>query len=361
MNLIRANSPAACRRVFSSDQLIERFDKWLLGRGFSVNTRISYIFAAKQFSTFLTDKPITAATKEDVRGYLGSLYMQELAPTTIQSRLHSLRAFFDFLRCGYQVRDSVPRHILRRKLPLRLPHVKSEEEIERLIFAAHTPRDLAILELGYASGLRVSELAQLRIEDVNLKARTLVVRQGKGGKDRIGLFGRKAAEALAVYVGSRQTGPLFVREPRMQRGGITRNPYGVWWGQWRETDASGTRVVRSVRLGDYDLPTKERARQALDAFLKNKLPASRQETVSVGLASRSIYRIVVAAAKRAGLTSVHPHTLRHSCATHLLNRGVDIRFVQELLGHTSLVATQKYLHVAIKRLREVHRRCLERG
>jgi site-specific recombinase XerD len=118
--------------------------------------------------------------------------------------------------------------------------------------------------------------------------------------------------------------------------------------------------MRSVCLGDYELPTKERARQALNAFLKNKLPASRQEGVGVGLVSRSIYRIVVLAAKRAGITGISPHTLRHSCATHLLNRGVDIRFVQELLGHCNLGATQKYLHVAIERLQKVHE-LLERG
>ena len=118
--------------------------------------------------------------------------------------------------------------------------------------------------------------------------------------------------------------------------------------------------MRSVRLGDFDLPTKERARQALNAFLSDKLPTSRKEFRD-GLVTRSIYRIVVLAAKRTGITGVHPHTLRHSMATHMLNRGMDVRFVQELLGHSAPNATQKYLHVAIGHLQEVHRRCLERG
>src|SRR5438552_3575061 len=123
----------ACRRVFNSDQLIERFDKWLLICGRSANTRVTYRFAAKQFAQFLTDKPITAATKEDVRGFLGTLYFRELAASSIQSRLDAVRVFFDFLQLGDQVRDSIPRHILRRNLPMRLPNAKSEEEIERII------------------------------------------------------------------------------------------------------------------------------------------------------------------------------------------------------------------------------------
>ena len=351
----------ACRRVFTNTQLLERFDQWLEVCGSSPLTRTSYVTAGKQFATYLAGKPFTGVTTADVRGFIGQLYSRNLQPSTMAGRLFALRSLFDFLQVGGQVLTSAPRYIQTRKLPKRLPHAKSEEEIERLINAAETRRDRAILELLYASGLRVSELAHLRVEDVNLTARSLIVRQGKGGKDRIGLFGRKAAEALAAYLGNRATGPLFVRERRKQRGGITRDRYGAWWGQWREADRNGKRVMRSVRLGDYELSTRERARQALSAFLRSKLPPSGPDAPSNGLLTRSIYRIVVNAGKRAGVAGVHPHTLRHSMATHMLNRGVDIRFVQELLGHTSLAATQKYLHVAIERLQEVHRRCLERG
>ena len=350
----------ACRRIFFNAQLLERFDQWLQICGKSPHTRSNYIEAGKQFAKYLADKSFAAVTTADIRGFLGQLYSRNLQSSTMAGRLSALRSLFHFLELGDQVRTSAPRYIQTRKLPVRLPHAKSEEEIERLINAAETPRDRAILEMLYASGLRVSELAHLRVEDVSLNARSLVVRKGKGGKDRIGLFGTKAAEALAAYLGDRQTGPLFVRERRKQRGGGTRDSDGAWWGQWREESTDGKRVMRSVCLGDYELPTKERARQALNAFLKNKLPASRQEGVGVGLVSRSIYRIVVLAAKRAGITGISPHTLRHSCATHLLNRGVDIRFVQELLGHCNLGATQKYLHVAIERLQKVHE-LLERG
>jgi site-specific recombinase XerD len=347
-----------CHRVFNNDQLIARFGEWLQVCGKARNTQVNYAVAAKQFAAFLVDKPLTAATKEDVRGFIGSLYTKGWAPATLQARLDALRSLFDCLQLGGQVRESVPRYVLRRKLPKRLPVAKSEEEIGQLIAAARTLRDRAILEIAYASALRISELVRLNVEDVNLRARSLIVREGKGGNDRIGLFGRKAAEALQAYLGDRKTGPLFVAQQKAQRGSITRDRWGSWRGWWRETAPNGKHVKRSVRLGDYELPTKERAREALDAFLKGKLPTMPSTN---RLVTRSLYRVIVKAAKRAGLTGIHPHILRHSCATHCLNRGMDIRFVQELLGHTSLVATQKYLHLSTANLLRVHREFFPEG
>jgi integrase/recombinase XerD len=341
------------RRRFDNRLLLEKFENYLTAVNYSVHTRVRYTGTARQFNTFLNGKNLASVNRNDVSNFLAMLMEKKLQPITLANALFSLRSLYKFLQLGDQVLASAPHFIATRKFPLRLPKAKSEAEIEQIINAAQSPRDRAILELLYASGLRVSELAHLRVEDVNLRARSLIVCQGKGGKDRIGLFGRKAAEALDVYLGNRKTGPLFVRDPRKQRGGVTRGKYGDWWGQWRENG-----VLRSVRLGDYELPTKERARQALDAFLKDKLPELRFN--EHGLKTRSIYRIVVTAAKRAGIEGVHPHTMRHSMATHLLNRGVDIRFVQEILGHEGLGATQKYLHIAISRLQEVHK-LLERG
>jgi integrase/recombinase XerC len=338
----------AIRRVFDNSQIIERFDRWLMICGKAANTRRAYTDAAKQFAKFLLDKPLTAVTKDDVRGFMGSLYAKGFAATTIQARLDALRALGDCLQLGGQVRVSVPRYILRRKVPKRLPHAISEEEIERLIAAARTPRDLSILELGYASGLRVSELANLLIEDVNLRAQSLIVRQGKGGDDRIALFGRAAAAALRVYIGDRRNGRLFLQHPHHQRGGVTRDRFGAWYGSWY--NESGKHCF--VRLGDYELPTKEQAREALDAHLVGKLPERNPDMKPLGV--KGIYRVIATAAERAGIVGVHPHTLRHSCATHCLNRGMDVRHVQEVLGHASLISTQKYLHVATANLQNTY-------
>jgi len=343
----------ACRRIFNNDQIIERFDKWLLICGKAKSTRENYALAAKQLGKFLVNKPLTAITKEDVRGFIGFLYTKGFAASTIQARLDALRCLGDCLQLGGQTRASVPRYLLRRKLPKRLPPVKTEKEIEQLIKAAHTPRDLAIMELGYASGLRVNELSNLRVEDVNLRARSVIVREGKGGDDRIGLFGAPAATALRHYLGSRTSGRLFLQHPRHQRGGVWFDKrWHIWSGQWRETDDTGKRIMRTVRLGDYEIPNRERARIALDAYLAGRLPKRAPDEKPLG--KKGIYRVIVAAAKRAGIAGVHPHVLRHSCATHCLNHGMDIRHVQELLGHTSLKATQKYLHLATANLQKTH-------
>jgi site-specific recombinase XerD len=374
------------RRVFDNRQIIERFDKWLMICGKAKNTRDSYVLAVKQFSKFIINKPLTAATKEDVRAFIGDLYTKGFAATTIQARLDALRVFGDCLQLGGQVRASVPRYLLRRKLPKRLPPVKSEKEIQRLIAAVRTPRDLAIMELGYASGLRVNELANLRIEDVNLRGRSLVVRQGKGGDDRIALFGRPAALALKNYFGKRTSGPAFVRQ--QQRGGISKDKYGTWWARLGETDDKGSpvlsqngkRVLRHIRLGSsrrpkahdpwaqhrlryFEIPNKERARQALEAFIRaDKNRTIRPEKISTdALTTRQIYRVIVRAAKRAGITGIHPHVLRHSCATHCLNHGMDIRHVQEMLGHTSISTTQKYLHVSTANLKRIHSKFFPKG
>jgi integrase/recombinase XerD len=279
----------ACRRVFDNSQLIERFEKWLLLCSMSENTRLSYLHTAKKFGEFLIDRPLTSVTRNDVLAYLGLLLTRNLSATTLAHHQFALRTFFRFLQLGNQVTVSPPHQVQTRKLPKRLPRVKSEEEIERIIVAADTPRNLAILELLYASGLRVSEIAHLQVEELNLDAGSLTVHRGKGDKDRVGFFGRKAALALKDYLRGRQAGSLF------------------------------------------------------------------------GITSRAIWRIVAKSAKRAGVTEVSPHTFRHSFATHLLNRGTDIRFVQELLGHTSLMATQNYLHVAIANLQCTHAKFHPRG
>ncbi len=349
----------AIRRIFNNDQLIERFDKWLLICGKAANTRLSYILAAKRFAKFLVNKPLMAATKEDVRDFVGSLYVKGFAASTIQARLDALRVLGDCLQLGGLVRASVPRAILRRKIPKRLPHALSEEEIQRLIGAARIPRDLAILELGYASGLRVNELANLRIEDINVNARSLIVRQGKGGNDRIALFGRPAADALRKYIGNRMSGRLFLQHPHRQRGGVWFDKrWHIWSGQWRETDDTGKRVMRTIKLGDYDITNRERARIALHEYLSDKLPKGKPDGKPLG--KMGVYRAIVAAAKRAGIAGVHPHVLRHSCATHCLDHGMDIRHVQEVLGHSSLLATQKYLHVSTVNLKQIHTKVFPR-
>jgi site-specific recombinase XerD len=195
----------------------------------------------------------------------------------------------------------------------------------------------------------------MNVEDICLPARSATVRRGKGDKDRIVLFGRPAAKALKTYLNGRDKGPLFLTEPVIQKGGVSRDRWGAWRGFWRERDGAGKSAMRSVRLGDYELPTKERAQAALEAFL-TRLPRQQHGREQKRLGKKDVWRVVVNTAMRAGLGHITTHQLRHSFATHCIDHGMDIRYLQELLGHTSLIATQKYLHSSPTKLLGVHRK-----
>jgi integrase/recombinase XerC len=230
-----------------------------------------------------------------VRGYLADLHQRGLARASIARRLATLRSFFRFLVRRGLARTNPAREVRTPSLPGRLPGhlpIDQSEALFRQRFGDDetSRRDRAILEVLYASGVRVAELSGLDLEDVDLREGGLRV-LGKGRKERIVPLGAKAIEALRAYLGAREgtRGPLF----RNLRGG-------------RLTVRSLHRIVRS------------RARAA-------------------GLAGR-----------------VTPHTLRHTFATHLLDAGADLRLIQELLGHARLATTQRYTHVSADRLAKVY-------
>jgi integrase/recombinase XerC len=345
------------RRSFANEVLIEKFDQYLMVIKYSPRTRTRYACWLKQFGKFLDGKNFAAVKSLEVRAFLGTLRDRNFEKATIASALNALRAFYHFLQLGDQVLIEAPYQVQVTKISKRLPHALSVKEIKKILAAARTPRNLALLELAFASGLRVSELANLRIEEVNLRARTLMVREGKWGRDRLALFGRPAAAALRAYLGDRSTGFVFQPEPRRQQGGVTRGKGGDWWGQWREGGE-----MHSLRLGD--IPTKERARQALADFLRAKFAPTPAKEASAErrLSPRSILRMVVKVAARAKIGKrVTVHTFRHSFATACLNGGMDLRHVQTLMGHTSLGWTQRYLHVSMDRLKKTHTKFLKRG
>lgn len=345
------------RRSFANEILREKFDCYLAVIKFSPHTRLRYGTWVKQFGEFLGDKNFAAVKSLEVRAFLSTLYDRDLEKGTIASALHALRAFYRFLQLGDQVLISEPHKVLVTKISKRLPHALSLREIKRILAVAGTPRNSALLELAFASGLRVSELANLRVEELNLRARSLMVTNGKWGRDRLALFGRPAAAALRAYLGDRTSGFVFQPDPRRQQGGVTRGKGGDWWGQWREGGK-----MHNVRLGDYEIPTEERARQALADFLRVKLQPAKEAPPERRLSSRSILRMVVKVAARAKIGKrVTVHTFRHSFASACLNRGMDIRHVQALMGHTSLSWTQKYLHISMDRLKKIHTKFLKRG
>lgn len=253
--------------------------------------------------------PPGRVTTLDLRGFVASLHEAGYAKATVARRLACLRSFFRFALREEWVQTNPARPLRNPRGGRKLPHFLTSAEIGRLLSvpAADTPlglRDRAILETLYSAGLRVSELVALRDGDVDLAAGLLRVR-GKGRRERLGLLGTHAVRALERWLQRRRLHPSQPAGP----------------------DAP-------VFVNRFGRP----------------------------LTTRSVARLLEKYLRQAQLdTRATPHTLRHSFATHLLDRGADIRSVQELLGHKSLSTTQIYTHVSTAALRGVYERAHPRA
>ncbi len=275
---------------------MERFrDHLVADRDLAPLTVRNYLADVEPLRDYMAKREIPAFAdldRRDVRGYLAWLHELGYERTSIARKLSATRSLFRWLdRIGEVERDPLPPRGTF-KTDSRLPRFLSPDEAERLMDVPDATtdkgiRDRALLELVYASGLRVSEVSGLDVDSVNLETRELRVR-GKGSKERIALMGEAARDALRLYMS----------EVRPEAASL---------------DAGGALFVN--RYGKR-------------------------------LGQRSIQKSVRSYAARAGLGSgVHTHTLRHSFATHLLSGGADLRVVQELLGHASPATTQIYTHV----------------
>jgi integrase/recombinase XerC len=257
-------------------------------------------------------------TPLDLRGYVSALHEAGYAKTSVARRLASLRTFYKFAQ-REGLADSNPAKPLRNPRPDRkLPHFLSSDEIGRLLQAppamtAQGQRDRAILETMYSAGLRVSEAVGMNDADLDL-AEGLVRIRGKGRRERLAPIGSFAAKAIQRWVKVRKTGVATA---------VNRRGHA----------ASGAQTV---------------------PLFTNKF--------GTRLTTRSVHRMLLKYLKLTGLDlRTTPHTLRHSFATHLLDRGADIRSVQELLGHKSLVTTQIYTHVSTAGLRAVYEKAHPRA
>lgn len=243
-----------------------------------------------------------------LRAFLGQL-ATTCAPSSIARKLSSFRAFFAYLERSGGLRKNPAALLASPKLRRKLPRFLDAETAAEVMAApgeseqperAESHRDSALLELLYGSGLRVSELSQLDLTDLELSSHELRV-LGKGGKERIVPVGSKAAAALREYLARRDQ--------------LTKPP--------RSPDPSALFVSRRGRR------------------------------LSVRWIQRLVQRYGVVGAGRPDL---HPHALRHSCATHMLEGGADLRAIQEMLGHSSLTTTQRYTHVSMDQLLAVYDR-----
>lgn len=241
-----------------------------------------------------------------IRAFLGNLRERNLGKATIARKLSAVRSFLKFLLRRGMIERNPAAGVRTPKRDKKLPHFLSRDEVERLLKApvgadARSTRDRAILEVMYSTGLRVGELAALRLGDVDLHEGTALAR-GKGKKERMVPLGSFALAAVGKYLAMRP-----------QKGKSAESPLFL------------------NRFGG-------------------------------GLSTRSVRRLFEKYVKIAGLSPrTSPHTLRHSFATHMLDAGADLRSVQELLGHASLSTTQVYTHLTTTRLREIYERAHPRA
>jgi tyrosine recombinase XerC len=278
---------------------IEKFIRYLeIEKNYSKHTIINYRLDLSDFNKFLGETPLEKIDYLFLRKYLAILKEKNLGTRSILRHLSTLRSFFRFLtREGYLKTN--PILLLSSPKPDKhLPQFLTEEEVIRLIGATFSNkkiderslRDRAILETFYSTGIRISELVGLSIDDVDFISGVVKV-LGKGKKERIAPIGEAALTSIRNYLNKR----------KKQTEAVFLNKNGK-----RITD----RGVRGI-VGKY---------------------------------------IRLAGIKQ----GVSPHTLRHSFATHLLNRGADLRSVQELLGHANLSTTQIYTHLTTDRLKSVY-------
>jgi len=279
---------------------VEKFLRYLeTERGASEHTVRSYRRDLDAFFEYVRSE-IESLDETDIRGFVADQITRGLSKTTAGRRLATLRSFFSFLHREGYVKANPARLVKTPKKANLLPRFLTVDDVFSLVEKPEgigflPARDKAILELLYASGLRVSELAGLDQDDINVKEGLLKAR-GKGRKERIAPIGRKALDALKAY------------------------------------------MIERVLLKKKDR-----------AFFLNRR--------GTRLTDRGVRRIVVKYAKAILLDGrIGPHTLRHTFATHLLQGGADLRVIQELLGHASLATTQKYTHLDITHLMDIYDR-----
>ncbi|MBQ9182000.1 MAG: site-specific tyrosine recombinase XerD [Bacilli bacterium] len=282
------------------DRMNDFLNYLIIDKNYSENTKLSYFEELKKFNTFLNkiNKNSINVKKEDINNYFSQLYDESLESKSISHSVSTLKSFYKYLTINKIINSNPLDSIKLPKIKKTIPKSLSMEEVDILLNIEvndkYSSRNKAMLELMYATGLRVSELVNLKLQDIDLN-NCLIRIIGKGNKERIIPVGDYALEATKLYL----------------------NLY-------RDSFLKG-------KVNDYVFVTSQ-----------NK-PMTRQQ----------FFKIIKKLALELNIkTDFSPHTLRHSFATHLLDNGADLRSIQEFLGHTSISTTQVYTYVSKEKIRE---------
>lgn len=264
-------------------EILKKLETELKLRGFSPHTLKAYLTANRLFLDWVKKNP-EQATEQDIKDYLGHLIDKEISPSSIALKKAALKFLF------YEIlKRKIMEDIKTPKIPQHVPVVLTKDEIKQLIESAGSYKSKVMIQFLYSSGLRLSELIKLKINDLEIKEKIGWVRKGKGSKDRLFLLSDNLIKELEKYM------------------------------------------------------------LTLDPNEKYLFPGKKGH-----ISPRNVQKVVEKASERAGLKKkVYPHMLRHCFATHLLEAGVDIRKIQELLGHSNLQTTQIYTSVSKEELKKV--------
>ena len=281
------------------------FDFLYIEKGLSSNTILSYKIDVKTFTEWIKKKDLNYlnVNENHINDFISFLFKKKLKSSSVNRKISSLKTLYFFLQKNKLIFKSPLQEVISPKKEKYLPISMSEDEVEKLLNSPDCSkkiekRDKAMIEMLYATGMRISELINLKMTDIDLN-RSIAKVMGKGSKERLIPFGEKAHDALNLYLSSREISSS--KEIFLSNRGSKLSRVAFW--------------------------------QRIKIYLK-------KENLKA---------------------SISPHTLRHAFATHLLNRGADLRSVQLLLGHSDLSTTQIYTHIAKQRLSDVLKKHHPRG
>jgi integrase/recombinase XerD len=303
--------PNAIRKGIAPKEVLDRqlsryYDFLRLEKQVAENTLVSYDFDLTRYCEYLRGVAIKSAakvTEDHISRFIQTLHEQGLSPRSIARTLSAVRGFHRFLLGEEETNDDPTENIGSQKRSKSLPEVLTVSEVDKILAQPDTRkplgiRDRAVLETLYATGVRVSELINMKQSNLMFETELVLV-FGKGAKERLVPIGRSARRWVGRY--QKESRPLYAKRGKAL--------------DYLFLNARGTKLTR-----------------------------------------QAIWDIIRKYSRSAGITKeVHPHTFRHSFATHLLEGGADLRAVQEMLGHADISTTQIYTHIDREYLKEVHR------
>lgn len=305
---------------------IENFLNNLLAeKGSAKNTIISYKKDLEELFDFLKDIKIEEITTKDLKKYLEFLYKNGVATSTMARHISAIKQFFNFLQLENIITENPASLLDHPKIQAHIPEILTEKEIEKLLDTAKKDKSnygiqlYTMLELLYATGLRISELVEMKISDIQKKYRSdglytiddFLIINGKGNKERLIPINKTAKDALIKYINLRES--------------LLNGKKSEWLWTTMATFSKDKKDTKVIFKKDNHI-----ARQIFALNLKQ-----------------------LAIESNINPEKVHPHILRHSFATHILQRGADLRVVQELLGHSDISTTQIYTHIADEKLKKI--------